>query len=153
QARGPGVLARLARGAVAEAAPLRTHLACHRQGLGPIVFVFLHRLLAVSQQVMRYVGYAAAMHISRMLIASALLATTACSPRQMALNRMAAALADASVVYETDNDPEFVRLAAPSTLKTVEMLLSQSPRHPRLLLTACSGFTQYSYGFLHVESQ
>lgn len=76
----------------------------------------------------------------------------ACSPRQMALNRMAAALADASVVYETDNDPEFVRLAAPSTLKTVEMLLQQSPRHPRLLLTACSGFTQYSYGFLHVES-
>jgi hypothetical protein len=37
-------------------------------------------------------------------------------------------------------------------LKTVEMLLSQSPRHPQLLLTACSGFTQYSYGFLHVES-
>lgn len=70
----------------------------------------------------------------------------------MALNRMAAALADASVVYEADNDPEFVRLAAPSTLKTVEMLLQQSPRHPRLLLTACSGFTQYSYGFLHVES-
>ena len=70
----------------------------------------------------------------------------------MALNRMAAALSDASAVYEADNDPEFVRLAAPSTLKTVEMLLSQSPRHPRLLLTACSGFTEYSYGFLHVES-
>jgi hypothetical protein len=70
----------------------------------------------------------------------------------MALNRMAAALSDATVVYEADNDPEFVRLAAPSTLKTVEMLLSQSPRHPRLLLTACSGFTEYSYGFLHVES-
>jgi hypothetical protein len=76
----------------------------------------------------------------------------ACSPKQMALNRMAAALSEASSVYETDNDPEFVRLAAPGTLKTVEMLLSQSPRHPQLLLTACSGFTQYSYGFLHVES-
>jgi hypothetical protein len=71
----------------------------------------------------------------------------------MALNRMASALADASSVYESDNDPEFVRLAAPSTLKTVEMLLSQSPDHPQLLLTACSGFTQYSYGFLHVDSQ
>jgi hypothetical protein len=32
------------------------------------------------------------------------------------------------------------------------MLLSQSPRHPQLLLTACRGFTEYSYGFLHVES-
>jgi len=71
----------------------------------------------------------------------------------MALNRMASALADSSNVYERDNDPEFVRLAAPSTLKTVEMLLSQSPDHPQLLLTACSGFTQYSYGFLHVESE
>jgi hypothetical protein len=71
----------------------------------------------------------------------------------MALNRMAAALASSSTVYENDNDPEFVRLAAPSTLKTVEMLLSQSPNHPQLLLTACRGFTEYSYGFLHVESE
>lgn len=91
------------------------------------------------------------MKLSRCVLAATLLAA-ACSPKRMALDRMAAALSDASVVYETDNDPEFVRLAAPSTLKTVEMLLSQSPRHPRLLLTACSGFTQYSYGFLHVES-
>jgi len=83
----------------------------------------------------------------------ALILLTACSPKQMALNRMASALADASSVYESDNDPEFVRLAAPSTLKTVEMLLSQSPDHQQLLLTACSGFTQYSYGFLHVEAE
>lgn len=83
----------------------------------------------------------------------ALLALTACSPKQMAFNRMASALASASSVYEADNDPEFVRLAAPSTLKTVEMLLSQSPDHPQLLLTACSGFTQYSYAFLHVEGE
>src|SRR4051812_6678892 len=85
--------------------------------------------------------------------ACALILLAACSPKQMALNRMASALADASSVYESDNDPEFVRLAAPSTLKTVEMLLSQSPNQPRLLLTACSGFTQYAYGFLHVEAE
>src|SRR5947208_14892141 len=82
----------------------------------------------------------------------ALVLVSACSPKQMALNRMAAALADSSSVYERDNDPEFVRLAAPSTLKTVEMLLAQSPDHPQLLLTACSGFTQYAYCFLHVEA-
>lgn len=80
-------------------------------------------------------------------------ATTGCSPQKMALNRMASALADSSSVYESDNDPEFVRLAAPSTLKTVEMLLSQDPNHQGLLLTACRGFTEYSYGFLHVESE
>ena len=84
-------------------------------------------------------------------VAAALVAS-GCSMKQMALNRMASALADSTSVYERDNDPEFVRIAAPSTLKTVEMLLSQSPRHPQLLLTACRGFTEYSYGFLHVES-
>jgi TRAP transporter T-component len=88
----------------------------------------------------------------RMVVCALALLAAACSPKQMALNRMASALADSSTVYDRDNDPEFVRLAAPSTLKTIEMLLSQSPRHPQLLLTACSGFTQYSYGFLHVES-
>jgi hypothetical protein len=92
------------------------------------------------------------MMVRRSMVCAAVL-LTACSPRQMAVNRMAAALADSSSVYERDNDPEFVRLAAPSTLKTVEMLLSQSPDQPQLLLTACSGFTQYSYGFLHVESE
>ena len=92
------------------------------------------------------------MNLRRVLCAAALLTAAACSPKKMALDRMASALADSTVVYEHDNDPEFVRLAAPSTLKTVEMLLSQSPRNPQLLMTACSGFTKYSYGFLHVES-
>ena len=87
-----------------------------------------------------------------LIAAFAFLALTACSPKHLGINRMASALASSSSVYETDNDPEFVRLAAPSTLKTVEMLLTQSPKHPQLLLTACSGFTQYSYGFLHVEA-
>lgn len=89
----------------------------------------------------------------RCLALAAVVLTTACSPKQMALNRMASALASASTVYESDNDPEFVRLAAPSTLKTVEMLLKDAPANPQLLLTACRGFTQYSYGFLHVEAE
>jgi hypothetical protein len=84
--------------------------------------------------------------------AAALLLLSGCSFKQAGINRMASALAASSAVYDSDNDPEFVRAAAPSTLKTIEMLLSQSPNHPGLLLTACSGFTQYSYGFLHVES-
>src|SRR5262245_48315618 len=85
-------------------------------------------------------------------VCAAALLAAACSPKQMALNRMASALAESTSVYERDNDIEFVRIAAPSTLKTVEMLLLQSPRNPQLLLTACRGFTEYSYGFLHVES-
>src|SRR3954466_2685931 len=92
------------------------------------------------------------MHLRWSLVCAAL-CLAACSPKQMAFNRMASALADSSSVYERDNDPEFVRLAAPSTLKTVEMVLAQSPDHPQLLLTACSGFTQYAYGYHHVESE
>jgi hypothetical protein len=83
---------------------------------------------------------------------AALVVLSGCSFKQAGLNRMASALAASTAVYDADNDPEFVRAAAPSTLKTIEMLLSQSPKHTGLLLTACSGFTQYSYGFLHVES-
>ena len=93
------------------------------------------------------------MNAARVLVVGVTLLSVACSPATMAIDRMASALADSSSVYERDNDPEFVRLAAPSTLKTVEMLLSQSPDHEQLLLTACSGFTQYSYGFLHVEAE
>lgn len=84
---------------------------------------------------------------------AAVLLAAACSPKQMALNRMVSALASASAVYESDNDPEFVRLAAPSTLKTIEILLKDAPANTQLLLTACSGFTQYAYAFLHVEAQ
>jgi len=92
------------------------------------------------------------MSIRCVAAAAALVLLSGCSLKQAGLNRMASALAASSAVYDSDNDPEFVRAAAPSTLKTIEMFLSQSPNHVGLLLTACSGFTQYSYGFLHVES-
>jgi hypothetical protein len=93
------------------------------------------------------------MNLTRALCLALLLGTAACSPKQIALNRMASALASATTVYESDNDPEFVRIAAPSTLKTVEMLLKDAPSNPQLLLTACSGFTKYAYAFLHVEAE
>lgn len=66
---------------------------------------------------------------------------------------MANALSSTATAFSRDNDPEFVRLAAPSTLKMVEMLLDDNPSHPGLLMTACSGFTQYAYGFLQVEAE
>jgi TRAP transporter TatT component family protein len=77
---------------------------------------------------------------------------SACSPATVGMNRMASALSKTADAYATDDDPEFVRLAAPSTLKMVEMMIDQQPSHEGLLMTACSGFTQYAYGFLHVES-
>ncbi len=86
------------------------------------------------------------------LVALAVLSAN-CSPATMGFNRMADALSRTASAYARDDDPEFVRLGAPSTLKMVEMLLDDQPAHPGLLLTACSGYTQYAYAFLHVESE
>jgi hypothetical protein len=69
------------------------------------------------------------------------------------MSRMAAALSATADAYGRDDDPEFVRTGAPATLKMVEMMLDSQPAHPGLLLTACSGFTQYAYAFLQVESE
>jgi hypothetical protein len=70
----------------------------------------------------------------------------------MGMSRMADALSSTASAFTRDNDPEFVRQAAPSTLKMVEMLLEQSPSHAGLLMTACSGFTQYAYAFLQSDA-
>jgi TRAP transporter TatT component family protein len=78
--------------------------------------------------------------------------TAACSPKKMGISRMADALSSTATSFTRDNDPEFVRQAAPSTLKMVEMLLDQEPTHAGLLMTACSGFAEYSYGFLQSDA-
>lgn len=76
-----------------------------------------------------------------------------CSVKRMGFERMADAISATATAYGRDNDPEFVRQGAPATLKMVEMLLDQDPRHPGLLLTACSGFTQYAYAFVQVDGE
>jgi predicted anti-sigma-YlaC factor YlaD len=80
-------------------------------------------------------------------------ASGACSMKSMGINRMADALSSTASSYSRDDDPEFVRLAAPSTLKMVEMLLDEQSSHPGLLITACSGFTQYAYAFLQLDAE
>ena len=82
-----------------------------------------------------------------------IVASSACSAKQIGLNRMADALTTTASLYGRDNDIELVRAAAPSTLKLVEMVLEEQPNHVGLLTTACTGFTQYSYGFLHVDAE
>ena len=80
-------------------------------------------------------------------------ALSACAPRTMATNRMSDALSATATSYTTDDDIELVRAAAPSTLKLVEMMVEQAPQHQGLLTTACSGFTQYAYGFLQIDAE
>jgi predicted anti-sigma-YlaC factor YlaD len=89
---------------------------------------------------------------SRWIVVLMAIAMSGCSPKKMGVNRMADALSSTASTFTRDNDPEFVRQAAPSTLKMVEMMLDQSPSHAGLLMTACSGFTQYAYAFLQSDA-
>ena len=81
-----------------------------------------------------------------------LLAVSGCSIKQVAVNRVGDALASGGSTYATDDDIELVGDALPFTLKTVESLLQEAPRHRGLLLTAASGFTQYSYAWVDLEA-
>jgi hypothetical protein len=89
----------------------------------------------------------------RFVVCLLVLALPGCALKRVGFDRMADALSATAGAYAADNDPEFVRAGAPSTLKMVEMLLDQEPRHPGLLLTACRGFTQYAYAFLQVDAE
>jgi len=91
----------------------------------------------------------------RLCLASVLLfaaLASACSVRTLAVNQLGAALAESSSSWASDDDLDLVRDATPFALKTIESLLASSPRNRDLLLAAASGFTQYSYAYLHTEA-
>ena len=75
-----------------------------------------------------------------------------CSIKRMAINSLGDALAGGGTTFASDDDPELVKAAIPFSLKLIESLLAESPRHGGLLLAACSGFTQYSYAFVNQEA-
>src|SRR4249920_1636589 len=76
----------------------------------------------------------------------------ACSVRKYAVNTLADALAQSGQTFSSDNDPELIRGALPFSLKLVESLLAESPKHQGLLLAACQGFTQYSFAFIQEDA-
>ncbi len=82
-----------------------------------------------------------------------MIGTWACSPKQIGLTRMADALTATATSFSRDNDIELVRDAAPSTLKLIEMVLDEQPKHAGLLMSACNGFAQYAYGFVHIDAE
>ena len=86
------------------------------------------------------------------LISAFLLLLNGCSLRQIAVGKLADTLAEGGSVYASDNDIELVGDALPFSLKTIESLLSEVPDHRGLLLTAASGFTQYSYAFVDLQA-
>jgi predicted anti-sigma-YlaC factor YlaD len=76
-----------------------------------------------------------------------------CSLKKYAINQVGDLLASEDSVYESDDDIELVGEALPFSLKLVETLITESPRHRGLLLTACRGFTVYSYAFVDFDAE
>jgi len=81
-----------------------------------------------------------------------LFTSTGCAVKKIAVNKLGDALASGGTTYASDDDPELVREAVPFSLKLMESLLDESPRHRGLLLAACKGFTEYSYAFVQEDA-
>lgn len=75
-----------------------------------------------------------------------------CSIKRMAINKLGDALSGSGTAFASDDDPELVKAAVPFSLKLIESLLAESPKHEGLLLAAASGFTQYSYAFVNQDA-
>lgn len=80
-------------------------------------------------------------------------AAAGCSLRAMAVKTVANTLSAGGDAFSRDDDPELIRDAAPFALKTYESLLETVPAHAGLLLTTCSGFTQYAYAFVQPDAE
>ena len=78
--------------------------------------------------------------------------TPGCSVRKIAVNSLEDALAGGGATFASDDDPELVKAAAPFSLKLMESLLAESPRHKGLLFATASGFTQYAYAFVQQDA-
>lgn len=95
---------------------------------------------------------------ARSLLAVVMLTTTlTCGSgckmiRRYAMGQVADILADSTKGFHSDDDPELVREALPFGLKLIEGTLQETPRHRKLLLHACSGFTEYAYGFVKQDA-
>jgi predicted anti-sigma-YlaC factor YlaD len=85
-----------------------------------------------------------------MVLALAVL-TTGCI-RKFAINRLGDALAKSGTTFASDDDPDLIQDAVPFSLKLIESLLAESPRHRGLLFAASSDFTQYAYAFVNQDA-
>lgn len=90
----------------------------------------------------------------RIVTVSALLCAlgSGCSFRKIAVRKLGDALASGGTTFASDDDPELVKAAVPFSLKLMESLLAEDPKHAGLLFAATSGFTQYAYAFVQQDA-
>jgi len=87
------------------------------------------------------------------LLLSIALTATGCSIKKIAVNKLGDSLASGGTTFTSDDDPELVGDALPFSLKLMESLLAESPRHSGLLFAASSGFTQYAFVYVQVHAE
>src|SRR5258707_141145 len=75
-----------------------------------------------------------------------------CSVRRLAVNKLGNALASGGTTFASDDDPEVVKSSAPFSLKLMDSLLAENPRHEGLLLGSASGFAQYAFAFVQQDA-
>ncbi len=75
------------------------------------------------------------------------------SIRKLAVNRIGDALSEGRGTFASDDDPQLIEAALPFSLKLMESLLAESPRHEGLLEALTSGFTQYAYAFVQQQAE
>jgi predicted anti-sigma-YlaC factor YlaD len=80
------------------------------------------------------------------------LVLSGCSIKKIAVNKIGNALAQSGTTFSSDSDPQLIKDAIPFSLKLMESLLAESPRHKGLLFATSSGFTQYAYAFIKQEA-
>ena len=78
--------------------------------------------------------------------------TTGCSIKKMAVNAAGNALANGGTTFTADDDPELIKAALPFSLKLMESLLAENPRHQGLLFATASGFTSYAVAFVQQDA-
>jgi predicted anti-sigma-YlaC factor YlaD len=92
-------------------------------------------------------------YIARVAVVLALAASCGCATaKRIAISKLADSLAETGTTYTADNDPELVGAALPFSLKLVEGLLTQTPKHRGLLTMAASGFTEYAYAYVQQDA-
>jgi predicted anti-sigma-YlaC factor YlaD len=83
----------------------------------------------------------------------ALCVLSGCSVRQVALNQAADAMAGSGTAFASDDDPELIRAAAPFSLKLMDTVLEDNPKHVGLLTAAAKGYTQYAFVFAQQDGE
>ena len=80
-------------------------------------------------------------------------AASGCSIKKIAVNKLGDSLANGGKLSTSDDDPDLVGDALPFSLKLMESLLAESPRHRGMLFAASSGFTEYAFVYVQVPAE